>query len=211
MWDVSQGSERCRFRRLMHGERYCLEERILFRTRKRNALSGFGLGGVWVNSIAVATWLAAGGCTSTAMPPGSSGSSSPTGRQLATLITETDPYQQWSEFPDRQGTLPSVLPHGPMSRVFINAAVESALATDFTGQLPDGSIIVKENVGTSPEVTEAALTVMWKVQGFDPPNNDWFWANVTPDGQIAAEGKVQACAACHGGVRENDFVFVHPF
>ncbi len=121
---------------------------------------------------------------------------------------QDNPYQQWAQFSDYQGTLPSALPHGPMSRVFINGVVESALE-DFDGSLPDGSIIVKENVCTSPEVTEAALTVMWKVAGFDPNNNDWFWANMTPDGQIMAEGKVTACAACHGGARANDFVFVH--
>jgi hypothetical protein len=134
----------------------------------------------------------------------------PTGAELFTLISQTDPYQQWGQFPDRQGTLPSVLPHGPMSRVWINGKVASALG-NFGGQLPDGSIIVKENVGTSSQVTEAALTVMWKVAGFDSTNNDWFWANMTPQGQIAAEGKVQSCTACHGGVRSNDFVFVHRF
>jgi len=178
--------------------------------KKRNPLTGLCLGGACVGLLMVMTWVAAGGCTTTVAPPGSSGSPSPTGEQLVTLIMETDPYQQWAQFPDRQGTLPSVLPHGPMSRVFISGEVESAL-TDFAGQLPDGSIIVKENVGTSSQVTEAALTVMWKVAGFDPPNHDWFWANVTPDGGIVAEGRVQSCTVCHGGVRDNDFVFVHRF
>ncbi len=182
----------------------------MYRMKKQNPLTGLAVGGAYVSLVTVLTWLATGGCTSTAAPPGTTGSPSPTGDQLFTLITETDPYQQWAQFSDREGTLPSVLPHGPMSRVFINGEVESAL-TDFAGQLPDGSIIVKENVGTSPEVTEAALTVMWKVAGFDPPNNDWFWANVTPDGEIVAEGKVQSCTVCHGGVSGNDFVFVHRF
>jgi hypothetical protein len=135
---------------------------------------------------------------------------SPTGAKLFTRIMQDDPYQDWAQFPDYEGTLPSALPHGPMSRVFINGEVESAL-TNFDGALPDGSIIVKENVGTSPDVTETALTVMWKVQGFDPENNDWFWANMSLEGQIMAEGRVQSCAACHGGARGNDFVFVHQF
>jgi len=182
----------------------------MFPKKERNPLTGLCFGGACVGLVMVLTWVAAGGCTTTVAPPGSSGSPSPTGEQLATLITETDSYQQWAQFSDRQGTLPSVLPHGPMSRVFINDEVESAM-TAFTGELPDGSIIVKENVGTSPQVTEAALTVMWKVAGFDPPNNDWFWANVTPNGEIVAEGKVQSCTVCHGGVRDNDFVFVHRF
>lgn len=155
-----------------------------------------------------------GGCGGMAPAPEAPGTmnpaSEPSGDRLAALILQTDPYQRWRQFSDRQGTLPSVLPHGPMSRVFINATVEAAL-TAFEGQLPDGSIIVKENVGTSPDVTEAVLTVMWKVAGFDPTNNDWFWANLTPEGRVVAEGKVQGCATCHGGVRSNDFVFVHRF
>ncbi len=163
--------------------------------------------------------LSAAGCTDMPIPEGSgmamndsegAGASAPTGAKLFTGITQDDPYQQWAQFSDYQGTLPSALPHGPMSQVFINGVVESALE-NLDGSLPDGSIIVKENVGTSPEVTEAVLTVMWKVQGFDPANNDWFWANMTPEGQIMAEGKVAACAACHGGARANDFVFVHEF
>jgi hypothetical protein len=134
----------------------------------------------------------------------------PSGAKLFTRISQDDPYHNWAQFPDHQGTFPSVLPHGPISQVFINSVVEGAL-NNFAGALADGSIIVKENVGIDPSVTEAALTVMWKVAGFDPDNNDWFWANMTPEGEIVAEGKVAACAACHGGARANDFVFVHPF
>ena len=135
----------------------------------------------------------------------------PSGAALFNIITDqTNPFQQWGQFADRQGTLPSGLPHGPMSRVFMNDKVAAALA-NFDGQLPDGSIIVKENVGTSPFVTEAVLTVMWKVAGSDPANNDWFWANFEPDGQIAAEGQVLGCIGCHGGARNNDFVFVQQF
>jgi len=133
-----------------------------------------------------------------------------TGDALFTLITQPKPFNQWAQFPDRQGTQTSALPHGPMSNVFINDTVVAAL-NNFTGQLPDGSIIVKENIGTDPSVTEAKLTVMWKVAGFDPNNNDWFWANMSPTGQIQAEGKVQTCITCHGGAMANDFVFVHQF
>jgi hypothetical protein len=169
-----------------------------------------------VASLCVVAMALAVGCQTTpnAQMPGTMNPPDmpgPTAAKLFTLISQTDPYPQWGQFPDRQGTLPSVLPHGPMSRVWINGKVESALG-NFTGQLPDGSIIVKENVGTSSQVTEAALTVMWKVAGFDPVNNDWFWANMSSDGQIMAEGKVQSCTLCHGGgARNNDFVFVHRF
>ena len=173
-------------------------------SQSRSVLSLFSVGGV-----ALSVLLAVAGCPAV---PGvvDTGEESPTGAKLFARIMQDDSYQEWAQFPDHQGTFSSVLPHGPMSQVFINGEVESALA-NFDGVLPDGSIIVKENIETSPDVTEAALTVMWKVQGFDPANNDWFWANMTPEGQIMAEGRVQACAACHGGARANDFVFVHEF
>ncbi len=132
------------------------------------------------------------------------------GEDLFRRISETDPFENWAQFPDAQGTSVSNLPHGPMSRVFINDKVETAL-DDFAGSLPADAIIVKENIGEDPRVTEAKLTVMWKVSGFDPDNNDWFWANMSPTGEIVAEGKIAACIGCHGGARANDFVFVHPF
>lgn len=172
-----------------------------------------------IHTITICCIFLIGGCSDMLIPDNGgmsmtdsegAGASAPTGAKLFTSIMQDDPYQQWSQFSDYQGTLPSALPHGPMSQVFINGVVESALE-NFDGSLPDGSIIVKENVGTSPAVSEAALTVMLKVTGFDPDNSDWFWANMTPQGQIVAEGKVQACAACHGGARANDFVFVHKF
>jgi len=172
--------------------------------RSRSFVSALSVGGV-----ALALLLAVAGCPAVSDSTGTV-DNAPTGAKLFTRITQDDPYQEWAQFPDHQGTFSSALPHGPMSQVFISSEVESAFA-DFTGTLPDGSIIVKENVGTDPNVTEAALTVMWKVQGFDPANHDWFWANMTPEGEIVAEGKVQGCTACHGRARANDFVFVHEF
>ena len=148
------------------------------------------------------------GCQGTT--PAGSTDPTPTGAELFAMITQANPYQQWAQFPDHQGALPSAPPHGPTSKVFINDKVASTL-TSFTGRLPDGSIIVKENVGTDPQITEAALTVMWKVTGFNPEDNDWFWANMSMEGEVMAEGKVSGCINCHGAVRLNDFIFVHEF
>jgi len=134
----------------------------------------------------------------------------PTAAGLFAMITEADPYQSWAQFPEAQGAVPSNPPHGAMARIFINVKVQEAMQ-NFTGSLPDGAIIVKENLGENPTEKAQALTVMWKVAGFDPDNNDWFWANVTPDGQVNAEGKVPGCVNCHGAARANDFVFKHQF
>ncbi len=134
----------------------------------------------------------------------------PSAAALFTRVTETDPFDQWGHFSDVDDPLESAPPHGPQSRVFINDVVAAALS-DFTGQLPADSIIVKQNIGEDTAVTEAALTIMWKVPGFDPDNNDWFWANISLGGDVRAEGQIDGCIACHGAVRSNDFVFVHQF
>lgn len=136
--------------------------------------------------------------------------SPPSAAALFSLITVADPYEEWERFPGLDGIIESAAPHGPMARVFINAQVTGAL-TNFTGLLPDGSIIVKENIGESSTGKADALTIMWKVQGFDPDNNDWFWANVTPEGAVNAEGMIEGCVNCHARVRANDFVFLHEF
>ncbi len=134
----------------------------------------------------------------------------PTGESLFTLITETDPYQDWAQFPGLEDVFESAPPHGPMARAFINAQVEEALIS-FSGQLPDGAIIVKDSFGESESDETEGLTVMWKVKGFDPDNNDWFWANFSRDGEVKVEGKVGSCVACHGSARGNDFVYLHQF
>ena len=134
----------------------------------------------------------------------------PTGEQLFKLVTETDPFENWASFPGQDGILDSAAPHGPKVRVHINDTVEAVLA-GVTGQLPDGSIIVKENLEESTSDKAMALTIMWKVSGFDPDNNDWFWAKITPAGVVDAEGKLEGCIGCHGQQRANDFIFRHNF
>lgn len=134
----------------------------------------------------------------------------PSAAKLFTLVTETDPFETWAQFPGLEGTVESAAPHGPMSRTWINEEVESAL-TNYTGSLPVGSVIVKENLGESDTDKANSWTIMWKVTGFDPDHNDWFWANITPEGVVNAEGKVDGCIACHSGAQDNDFVFQHDF
>ena len=150
------------------------------------------------------------GCPGVSPDDMSMAPSSPSAAKLFTMITETDPYEAWAQFPEVEGIIESAAPHGPMARIFINSIVEAAL-NDFTGRLPVGSVIVKENLGESTSEKADALTIMWKVEGFDPGNNDWFWTNVTPSGNVNAEGSIEGCLSCHSGSRDNDFVFVHQF
>lgn len=134
----------------------------------------------------------------------------PSGAALFTRITQTDPFDQWAQFPGALGTVDSAAPHGSMARIFINAEVEAALE-NFSGTLPAGSIIVKENLGESSTDKADAFTVMWKVSGFNPDAGDWFWANLSPEGQVNAEGALAGCISCHTAAANNDFIFTHEF
>ena len=76
------------------------------------------------------------------------------------------------------------------------------------GTLPDKSVIVKENY--SPEKQLTAITVMWKVRGYNPAGGNWFWAKYAPDGKIEAEGKADMCITCHGKNKSNDYIMTAP-
>jgi hypothetical protein len=71
--------------------------------------------------------------------------------------------------------------------------------------LPNGAIIVKENY--MPDKKLDAVTVMYRVKGFDPEAGDWFWAKYTAKGAVEAAGKVAMCSGCHAAVIPNDWIF----
>ncbi len=54
-----------------------------------------------------------------------------------------------------------------------------------------------------------AFTIMAKVKGYSPETNDWFWAKITKDGKIIAEGRVESCIECHSIKKNNDFIIIH--
>lgn len=139
------------------------------------------------------------------------GEMTPTGAALWEEISVTDPFDMWATFPGITNPILSGSPHGPMANVFISTEVEGAVASGAL-PLPPGSIIVKQSFDpdTMDEAGDA-ITVMWKVEGFNPTNNDWFWASFGFDGTVLAEGALSGCAGCHGSRRSNDFIFLHTF
>lgn len=132
----------------------------------------------------------------------------PDGQAILDHILRVDPYVDWGSWEsddinsdDYSGYLPSDAPHGVAVRIYVNDIALLAVADPaFAGELPPGSIIVKENytpTQTSPaELT--ALTVMVKLDDFYPRGGDWFWLKAAPDGStVDAEGAVSGCLDCH--------------
>lgn len=120
-------------------------------------------------------------------------------------ITETSPYEQWQFWPDHQGLQPGRAPHGELNRVYVNDRAYNSSKPP----VQYGSILVKENHNKDEELQ--AITVMYKVRGYNPNDGDWFWAKYDTEGNADIYGKPKGCIGCHGTRADNDFILVHEF
>ncbi len=128
----------------------------------------------------------------------------PDGRELYDYITTVNSYQEWKMWPGKGALYPAGPPHGAFLTTYVTDGAFSEIQGK-KGAISDGSIIVKENY--TPEKQLDAITVMYKVKGYDATNNDWFWVKYTANGSIVAEGKVETCIQCHSLKRDNDFLY----
>ena len=129
------------------------------------------------------------------------------GQAVYDYITKTSPYQNWSLFPGKGKLYKGQHPHGALLTSYVNDVALKGI-NNKVGTLADGSIIIKENY--MPDKTLGAVTVMYRVKGYDPDAGDWFWAKYKADGSIAKEGKVAGCSGCHTAAIGNDWVFTGP-
>lgn len=120
-------------------------------------------------------------------------------------ISVESPWEDWASWPGHEGVREGQAPHGPNHRIFVNKTLLSSLPSA-SRRAPPGAIIVKENMDADRKVT--AITVMAKVEGYDPPNGDWFWARYDLAGKAGVSGKAAGCIACHAGMKDNDYVIV---
>jgi hypothetical protein len=122
---------------------------------------------------------------------------------LWTYLTKVDPYTQWKFWPDHEGMQPGNAPHGPKHKVYVNSqALESPGVPVLAG-----SIQVKESYNKKEKLK--AITVMYKISGYNPDGGDWFWVRYSTSGKVGASGKIKSCIGCHEAAAENDYVFVH--
>ncbi len=118
-------------------------------------------------------------------------------------ITIHKPYQNWALWPGKGKLYKGKEPHGSLLTTYVN---EVALDSIKKAQgMTDRAMIVKENYDANKKLM--AVTVMYKVKGYNPEGGDWFWAKYDPKMEIQAEGKVKECMDCHGTVKDNDYIF----
>ena len=126
---------------------------------------------------------------------------------LWNFLQEIDYQTEWDLWPGTTERFAGQEPHGALHTVYANDNALQAVS-DKAGRLPNGAIVVKDNF--TPEGIYDVATIMYKVDGFDSENNDWFWAMVDAEGEVRREGKVEGCNACHGTQAENDYIWIGP-
>ncbi len=127
----------------------------------------------------------------------------PDGGDLRHYVTSHVPYKrEFTIFPGTTELYEGTEPHGSFLTVYVN---DIALKSIGKKNYENNSIIVKENY--SPKKKLAAVTVMYKVKGYNPSGGDWFWVKYDPGFKVLKEGKVKGCLECHGKAKENDYVF----
>jgi hypothetical protein len=141
------------------------------------------------------------------------------GAALMEYVLETDPYTEWGTWPsdewnDFDANLASGAPHGNVVRIYVNDIALEA-ADSFDGSLPEGSMIAKENyVGTDPANPGEldAVTIMYKVDGFNPDAGNWFWIKAKPSGEQidAEEERDHGPHDCADEGRDDALVAHHP-
>ena len=89
--------------------------------------------------------------------------------ELWDYITKTSPYTQWKFWDDHQGMIEGRAPHGPLHKVYVNDKAYNSSSVP----LEYGAMEVKENYNKAKELN--AITVMYKVKGYNPADGDWFW------------------------------------
>ncbi len=66
---------------------------------------------------------------------------------------------------------------------------------------PDGMTVVKASLQDGQRAY-----IMKKIKGYDPANNDWYYANTKADGKVEMTGKPQMCISCHAGFKATDYL-----
>ena len=90
-------------------------------------------------------------------------------------IAHPDYRQNWELWPGKGELYEGGEPHGALFTTYMNPIALEALQSK-AGAMPNGAIIVKENY--TPDAVFSLVTLMYKVEGYDPENNDWFWAKI---------------------------------
>jgi hypothetical protein len=123
-------------------------------------------------------------------------------KTLWTRIKQEDKYTKYKSWPGYDGMHPGKAPHGRYHKIYVNDIALNSLPNT-KRVLPEGSIIVKENFSGDKEMV--AITMMAKVNGYNPSAGDWFWAKYDIKNKSFKSGKPAKCIECHTAEKNNDY------
>ncbi len=122
---------------------------------------------------------------------------------LRHYITSHRPYKKWATWPGKGEMYEGTEPHGGLLTTYVNKIALNSIKKK--QGMTNNSIVIKENY--APNKMLMAVTVMYKVKGYNPEGGDWFWVKYDAKFNTLAEGKVKGCLDCHGTVKDNDYLF----
>lgn len=127
----------------------------------------------------------------------------PAGGDVRHHIVGHEPYKKWKLWPGKGKMYEGTEPHGALLTVYVNdVALESIKKKK---GMTNNAIVLKENYNKDKKLM--AITVMYKVEGYNPEGGDWFWVKYDSQFEILKEGKVKGCMDCHGAAKDNDYIF----
>ena len=128
-----------------------------------------------------------------------------TGAAMIAYLAEVDYRSNWRRWPGLGEKYPSTGAHTVLLTTYVNPSARAAITGKEGAMRPD-SIIVKESYTESGKFRN--ITVMYKVAGYHPEHNDWFWLKVLEDGTVDQEGKPDGCFVCHAERKNNDYIWI---
>jgi len=96
----------------------------------------------------------------------------------------------WDGLP--ASTLEAEGEHGAYTEIRMNRLAAGTIGGDV---LP-GGVLVTADYDEDGE-TLLQWTAMKKIPGYDPDNDDWFWARYSPEGEVKLKGTLNDCIYCH--------------
>ena len=128
----------------------------------------------------------------------------PAGGDLRHFFTGHQPYKKWDTWPGKSIMIKGTEPHGDFVTIYLNDKAAESVKTQ--KGMANNSVILQENYNRSKELS--AVTVMYKVKGYNPEGGDWFWVKYDYRLKVISEGKVYDCIGCHSKAKNNDYVLI---
>ena len=106
--------------------------------------------------------------------------------------------------------------HGATLATFVSTATVGGVEGQVVVKRSYTDAATREGIIGNPAENLDNITVMFKREaGYDPANQDWFWAMYMPDGMVGemggmmVAGMAEGCSGCHAAAPGGDYLYLH--